>query len=80
MAGANLLQQGAGLLNVNGAMSLAKVLRTDVASAIGAGTIFAGSVLLAPGKTARRAQLHRGRHHVQLVAHGVCGRQPRGHR
>ena len=43
MAGANLLQQGAGLLNVNGAVALAKMLRTDPASAITAGTITAGA-------------------------------------
>ena len=39
LPGANLLQQGTGLLNVDGAVSVAKVLRTDIASAIAAGTI-----------------------------------------
>ena len=51
MAGANVLQQGAGQLNINGAVTLAKVLRTDVNSAIAAGTIVSGSPLLAAGKT-----------------------------
>ena len=32
LAGYNLLQQGAGLLNVDGAVALAKALRTDVAT------------------------------------------------
>ncbi len=49
IAGANLLQQGAGLLNVDGAVQLAKALRTDVASAIQSGSIAAGDNLLAPG-------------------------------
>ena len=48
---ANLLQQGAGLLNVDGAVALAKVLRTDIASAVNAGTLTAGSSLLASGKS-----------------------------
>ena len=47
---ANLLQQGAGMLNVEGAVSIAKSLRTDVASAIAADTITPGSTLLAAGK------------------------------
>ncbi|EHR70889.1 subtilisin-like serine protease [Burkholderiales bacterium JOSHI_001] len=51
LPGANLLQQGAGQLNVDGAVALAKVLRTDVASAVNAGTIAAGASLLATGKT-----------------------------
>ncbi len=51
MAGANLLQQGAGQLNIHGAMTMAKVLRTDVSSAIAAGTISSGANLLASGKT-----------------------------
>ena len=34
LAGANLLQQGAGQLNVEGAVRLARALRTDIASAL----------------------------------------------
>ena len=45
IAGANLLEQGAGLLNVDGAVRLAKALRTDIASAVAAGTISAGANL-----------------------------------
>ena len=48
---ANLLQQGAGLLNVDGAVTVAKALRTDIASAINAGTLKPGDPLLAPGRT-----------------------------
>jgi subtilisin family serine protease len=51
IAGANLLQQGAGLLNVDGAVTLSQALRTDLASAIDAGTIRAGANLLASGKS-----------------------------
>ena len=46
---ANLLQQGAGLLNIDGAMALAKSLRSDVANAIAAGSIAPGDSLLAAG-------------------------------
>jgi len=48
---ANLLQQGAGLLNVEGAVKLAGALRSDLASAIESGSIAAGAPMLAPGKT-----------------------------
>ena len=47
----NLLQQGAGYLNVDGAVALARTLRTDVAQAIAAGTLSPGASLLASGKT-----------------------------
>src|SRR5258706_12381213 len=50
IAGASLGQQGAGLLKVEGAVRLAKSLRTDIASAIAAGTIRPGDNLLAPGQ------------------------------
>ena len=51
LPGSSLLHQGAGLLNVEGAVRLAKALRTDVASAINAGTIAAGATMLGSGKT-----------------------------
>ena len=51
LPGQNLLQQGAGYLNVDGAVALAKVLRTDLNTAINAGSIAAGSAMLASGKT-----------------------------
>ena len=38
------------MLNVEGAVSIAKSLRTDVTSAIDAGTITPGTTLLAAGK------------------------------
>jgi serine protease AprX len=51
LAGASLIQQGAGLLNVEGAVRIAQSLRTDIATAIRAGRIRVGDSLLAPGKT-----------------------------
>ena len=50
LPGANLLQQGAGLLNVDGAVRLAGVLRADLAAAISSGRIVAGAPLLASGQ------------------------------
>src|SRR6185369_10619621 len=46
---ANLLQQGAGLLNIDGAIALTKSLRTDLATAIQNGTILPGQSTLAVG-------------------------------
>ncbi len=40
---ASLVEQGAGLLNVDGAVRLAKAMRTDIASRVKAGTITPGS-------------------------------------
>jgi serine protease AprX len=51
LANANLLEQGAGLLNIDGAVKLAQALRTDVKSSFEAGTLAAGASLLAPGKS-----------------------------
>ncbi|HEY9231687.1 MAG TPA: S8 family peptidase, partial [Blastocatellia bacterium] len=48
VANANLVQQGAGLLNVEGAARLAGVLRQDVAQAVSQGTIHVGDSMLAP--------------------------------
>jgi subtilisin family serine protease len=45
-----LVEQGAGELNVEGAVRLAKALRTDIATAIAAGTVHAGDNLLAPAR------------------------------
>ncbi|MBV8210527.1 MAG: S8 family serine peptidase [Burkholderiaceae bacterium] len=50
LAGNFLIEQGAGELNIEGAVRLAKALRTDIGPAIAAGTIHAGDNLLAPGK------------------------------
>ena len=47
----NLLQQGAGYLNIDGAVTLANVLRTDLNTAISAGTISVGASMLANGKS-----------------------------
>ncbi|MFL6214530.1 MAG: S8 family serine peptidase [Blastocatellia bacterium] len=49
--GANIVQQGAGLLNIEGAARLAGALRTDIAPAIAQGTIHVGDGLLARGAT-----------------------------
>ena len=49
MNNANPLQQGAGLLNADGAVAVAKALRTDIASAIEGGRLVPGASLLASG-------------------------------
>ncbi len=49
MASASLLQQGTGLLNVEGAVRLARALRADIAPALAAGTLKPGDRLLASG-------------------------------
>ncbi|MGL4575929.1 MAG: S8 family serine peptidase, partial [Burkholderiaceae bacterium] len=48
---ASLIQQGAGLLNVDGAVRIAQSLHTDIASAIRGNRIRVGDSLLAPGRT-----------------------------
>ena len=48
---ASLIQQGTGLLNVDGAVRVAQSLRTDIASAVAAGTLKPGDRLLAAGKS-----------------------------
>ncbi len=50
-ASGNVIQQGAGLLNIDGAVQLAAVLRTDVSTAIARGTIRVGDSLLRTGAT-----------------------------
>ncbi|MGH9822642.1 MAG: S8 family serine peptidase, partial [Blastocatellia bacterium] len=47
--GANIVQQGAGLLNIEGATRLAGALRTDISSAAGRGTLKVGDPILAAG-------------------------------
>ncbi len=51
LAGAHLLQQGSGQLNVEGAVRLAQALRTDIRCALAAGTLKPGDNLLAAGKS-----------------------------
>ncbi len=51
LPGHNLVQQGTGMLNVEGAVKLAMVLRTDIASALAEGRIRSGDTLLAADKT-----------------------------
>jgi subtilisin family serine protease len=51
LPGYNVLQQGAGLVNVPGALMLANALATGLAPRIAAGTIPVGSSMLAPGQT-----------------------------
>jgi serine protease AprX len=49
--GANLAQQGAGLLNIEGAVRLARALRTDLSTQINAGTLLPGASMLAAGQS-----------------------------
>ncbi len=56
LPGANLLQQGAGLLNLQGAVSLAKALRTDVQNGVWTGAMTAGTSMLAKGVAALPAR------------------------
>jgi subtilisin family serine protease len=49
LPGASLIQQGTGLLNVEGAVRVAESLRTDIASAVAAGTLKSGDRLLKAG-------------------------------
>ena len=51
LANFNLLQQGAGLVNVPGALALAGTLATDISARVEAGTIKTGDSILAPGKS-----------------------------
>jgi len=46
IAGYNLLEQGAGLLNVDGAIMLSRLVRSDLTTAIAAGTINPGDDML----------------------------------
>ena len=50
----SLVEQGAGSLNLSGAIALAKTLRTDINTAVNAGTLVTGASLLANGKAMRR--------------------------
>jgi subtilisin family serine protease len=56
LANANLMQQGAGELNVAGAVALARALRTDLAEAIAAGSIRESDSMLRPGLTMPRPE------------------------
>ena len=69
LPGASLVQQGAGSLNVEGAVRLAGALRTDIAGAVAAGTIRPGDSLLRSGKIAARPGLVRQRRNRQLEPH-----------
>ncbi len=52
LPGYNLVEQGTGLLNLEGAVRLARTLRTDIGTAVEAGTLMQGSSsLLASGQT-----------------------------
>jgi serine protease AprX len=48
---ANLLEQGTGMLNIDGAVQVARALRTDIAAGASAGTLVPGATLLAGGRT-----------------------------
>jgi serine protease AprX len=56
LAGANLLQQGSGALNVEGAVRLAAALRSDIGPALAAGTLKPGDALLAGAACRRRCR------------------------
>jgi len=47
----NIIEQGAGVLNIDGAVQLAGVLRTDISTAISRGTIHVGDNLLRAGQS-----------------------------
>ena len=49
VADASLVQQGAGQLNVDGAVTIAQTLRTDLSSAIASGSLASGASMLAAG-------------------------------
>jgi subtilisin family serine protease len=49
LAGAPLAVQGTGMVDVEGAVRLARALRTDIGPALEAGTLAAGGNMLAPG-------------------------------
>ncbi len=51
LTSANLLQQGAGLLNMHGAVTMARKLRTDISTLTAAGTLTVGTSMLATGQT-----------------------------
>ena len=51
IAGANLIQQGAGEVNVPGAVALATALSTDIASRVANGSIAVGDSMLAAGQS-----------------------------
>jgi subtilisin family serine protease len=51
LANASLLEQGTGLLDLEGAVRLAKTLRPDLSAALAAGSLRAGDSMLAPGAT-----------------------------
>ncbi len=51
VAGAGVLQQGAGLLNLDGAVRLAEALRSDVQKSVENGSLGAGASLLAANKS-----------------------------
>ena len=51
LANASLLDQGAGLVNVPGAVALADTLALDVAARVASGSISVGSTMLAPGES-----------------------------
>jgi serine protease AprX len=51
LPGANLLQQGTGLVNVPGALAISGALTTDIASRAASGSLQPGASMLAPGKS-----------------------------
>ena len=51
LPGASLLQQGAGMINVEGAIRLARVLRSDIGTAAASGVLVPGASMLATGRS-----------------------------
>ncbi len=76
IAGANLLQQGAGLLNVDGAVQLAKVLRTDIKTAVEAGTHRRRRQPAGQRQDDAGEDFDAQRPDLQLEPHRLCRRQP----
>ena len=51
LPGASLLQQGAGMINVEGAIRLARALRSDIGTAAASGVLVPGASMLATGRS-----------------------------
>src|ERR1700726_2461663 len=65
LPGANLLEQGVGELNIEGAVRLAAALRTDIGPALAAGRLRAGDPLLASGPRLAPPQTPRNGQNLQ---------------
>ncbi|MEN9416996.1 MAG: hypothetical protein RI988_616, partial [Pseudomonadota bacterium] len=58
LAGYNLLQQGTGMINIDGALSLARAVRTDLSTLVAAGAVAPGATILRDGSGSAKALEH----------------------